>query len=125
MLGAEELPCHLSSHPRPVSCRDGGVGRQSDGRVERRDASGHLDPKREQIVVDEPEWRSQPRHALKILIGEGRSFQLLLPQLRQRMQAAAEQGSHLLRGHLVPGGKPVNPVQAGADPHPGFSPRSL
>ena len=35
-----------SPHPRPVSRRDRGVGRPSGGRVERRDALGHLDPER-------------------------------------------------------------------------------
>jgi hypothetical protein len=57
MLGPEELPGHLSAHPRQVSRRDRGVSRPSDGRVERRDAPGHLDPKRAQIIVDDPERR--------------------------------------------------------------------
>ena len=34
------------------------------------------------------------------------------------MQTAAEQGSHLLGGHRVAGGQAVDPVHAGADPHP-------
>ena len=118
MLGQEELPGHLSPHPRPVSRRDRGVGRPSDCGVERRDALGHLDPKRAQIVVDDLERRPQPRHVLKILSGEVGSFQLLLPQLGQRMQTAAEQRSHLLRRHRVAGGKSVDPVHPGADPHP-------
>jgi hypothetical protein len=37
MLGEEELPGHLSPHPRPVSRRDRGVGRQSDRSIERPD----------------------------------------------------------------------------------------
>jgi hypothetical protein len=119
MLGPEELPCHLSPHPRPVSRRDRGVGRPSDCRVERRDALGHLEPKRAKIVVDDLERRPQPRRVQKILIGEVGSFQLLLPQLGQRVQTAAEQGSHLLRGHRVAGCKSVDPVHAGADPQPG------
>ena len=41
-----------------------------------------------------------------------------LAELRQRMQTAAEQGSHLLGSHRVAGGKPVDPVHPGADPHP-------
>ena len=118
MLSAEELPCHLSPHPGPVSRRDRGVGRPSDGGVERRDALGHLNSKRAQIVVDDLERRPQPRHVLKVLSGEVGSFQLLLPQLGQRMQTAAKQGSHLLRGHRVASGKSVDPVHAGPDPHP-------
>ena len=50
--------------------------------------------------------------------GEVRSFQLLLPELGQRVQTAAEQRSHLLGGHRVAGGQAVDPVQAGTDPHP-------
>jgi hypothetical protein len=118
MLGEEELTGHLSPHPRPVSRRDRGVGRPSDGGVERRDALSHLNPKRAQIVVDNLERRPQPRHVLKILSREVGSLQLLLPQLGQRMQTAAKQRSHLLRRHRVTGGKSVDPIQAGADPHP-------
>ncbi len=118
MLGPEELPCHLSPHPRPVSRRDRGVGRPSDCGVERRDALGHLDPKRAQIVVDDLERRPEPRHVLKILSGEVGSLQLLLPQLRQRMQTAAKQRPHLLRGHRIASGKSVDPVHPRADPHP-------
>ena len=55
---------------------------------------------------------------LKVLNGEVGPFQLLLPQLGQRMQTAAEQRSHLLRGHRVADGQSVDPVQAGTDPHP-------
>jgi hypothetical protein len=117
MLSAEELSCHLSPHPRPVSRRDRGVGRPSDGGVERGDALGHLEPKRAQIVVDDLERRPQPRHILKVLTGEVGPFQLLLPQLGQRMQTAAKQGSHLLRGHRVASGKSVDPAHPGTDPH--------
>jgi transposase len=38
MLGLEEFTCHLSAHPGPVSRSDRGIGRPSDGGVERRDA---------------------------------------------------------------------------------------
>jgi hypothetical protein len=119
MLSEEELPGHLSPHPRPVSRRDRGVGRHSDGGVERRDASGHLEPERDEIVVDDLERRPQPRHVLKVLSGEVGSFQLLLPQLSQRVQTAAKQGSHLLRGHRVAGGKSVDPVHPRPVRHPG------
>jgi hypothetical protein len=59
---------------------------------------------------------AQPGYLLEVAFGEVRSFQLLLPQLGQRMQAAAEQRSHLLRGHRVADWQTVDPVQAGADP---------
>jgi hypothetical protein len=118
MLGQEELTSHLSPHPGPVSRRDRGVGRPSDGAVERRDALGHLKPKRAQIVVDNLERRPQPRHILKIPQSEVGSLQLLLPQLGQRMQTAAEQGSHLLRGHRVASGQAVDPIHPRPAPHP-------
>jgi hypothetical protein len=118
MLSVEELTGYLSPHPGPVSRRDRGVGRPSQCRVERRDALGHLDPKRSQIVVDDPERPPQPRRILKVPQGEVGSFQLLLPQLRQRVQTAAEQRSHLLPGHRVASGKSVDPVHPRADPHP-------
>ena len=70
------------------------------------------------IVVDDLERHPQPRHILKVLSGEVGSFQLLLPQLGQRMQTAAEQRSHLLRGHRVAGGQAVDPVHPRTDPHP-------
>ena len=103
MLSKEELPGHLSPHPRPVSRRNRGVGRPLDGGVERRNALGHLEPKRHQIVVDDPERHPQPRHILKVPQGEVGSFQLLLPQLSQWVQTAAEQGPLLLRRHRIAG----------------------
>jgi hypothetical protein len=51
-------------------------------------------------------------------LGEVGSFQLLLSELGQRMQAAAEQRSHLLGGYRVVGGQAVDPVHAGTDPRP-------
>jgi hypothetical protein len=118
MGGEEEFTSHLSPHPGPVSRRDRGVGRPFDGGVERRDASGHLKPKRAKIVVDDLERRPQPRNVLKVLNGEVGSLQLLQPQLGQRVQTAAEQGSHLLCGHRVASGKSVDPVHPRPDPHP-------
>jgi hypothetical protein len=82
MRGEKELQGHLSPHPRPVSRRDRGVGRPSDGGVEPRNALGHLDPERDQIVVDDLERHPQPRHTLKVPQGEVGTLQLLLPQLR-------------------------------------------
>ena len=67
----------------------------------------------------------QPRHVLKILIGEVGSFQLQLPQLGQRMQTAAEQRPHLLRRHRVADGQAVDPVIPDPIHTPGDSPRSV
>jgi hypothetical protein len=118
MLGPEELPCYLSPHPCPVSRGDRAVGRPADGAVERRDALGHLEPERAQPIVDDLERHPQPRHILKVPQGEVGSFQLLLPQLSEWVQTAAEQGSHLLRGHRVASAQAVDPVHPGPDPHP-------
>jgi hypothetical protein len=76
-------------------------------------------------VVDDLERHSQPRRILKVPHGEIGPFQLLLSQLRQRVQAAPEQGSHLLGGHRIAGGQAVDPRHSRADPHPGDSPRSV
>ena len=73
-------------------------------------------PERADDTIDDLERRAQPGHILEIPQGEVGSFQLLLPELGQRMQTAAEQRSHLLGGHRVAGGQAVDPVQAGADP---------
>jgi hypothetical protein len=70
MLPEEELPGYLSPHPSPVGRRNRGVGRPSDWGVERRDALGHLQPERDQIVVDNLERRPQPRRILKVPYGE-------------------------------------------------------
>jgi hypothetical protein len=74
MLGQKELASHLGPHPRPISSRQRRAHGQARCRIDRREAFGHLDPKRAQIVVDDPERRPQPRHVLKILIGEVGSF---------------------------------------------------
>ena len=68
--------------------------------------------------IDDLERRAQLGRFLEVAWSEVRSFQLLLAELGKRVQAAAEQGSHLLGGHRVAGGQAVDPVQAGADPHP-------
>ena len=71
------------------------------------------------ITINDLERRPQPGRVLEVAFGEVRPFQLLLAELGQRMQTAAEQRSHLLRGHRVADGQAVDPVQAGTDPHPG------
>ena len=125
MLGEEELPGHLGPHPRPISSRQRSAGRKAGRRIDRREASGHLEPERADVTINDLERRPEPGHVLVVALGEVGSFQLLLAELGQRMQAAAEQRSHLLGGHRVAGGQAVDPVQAGTDPHPGVSPRSV
>ena len=80
---------------------------------------GHFEPERADDTIDDLERHAQPGHVLEVTRGEVRSFQLLLAELGQRVQTAAEQRSHLLGGHRVAGGQSVDPVHAGADPHPG------
>ena len=119
MLGEEELPGHLGPHPRPICSRQGSVRRQAGRRLDRRDASGDLEPERADLTIDDLERRPEPGRILVVTPGEVRPFQLLLAELGQRVQTAAEQRSHLLGGHRVAGGQAVDPVQAGTDPHPG------
>ena len=117
MLGQEELAGHLGPHPRPVCSRQGSARGQAGRRIDRPDASGHFEPERADDTINDLERHPQPGHLLEVAWGEVRPFQLLLAQLGQRMQTAAEQRSHLLGGHRVAGGQAVDPVQAGADPH--------
>ena len=119
MLGEEELAGHLGPHPRPICSRQRRAGRQAGRRIDRREASGHFEAERADVTINDLERRPQPGRVLEVAWGEIRPFQLLLAQLGQRVQTAAEQRSHLLGGHRVAGGQAVDPVQAGTDPHPG------
>jgi hypothetical protein len=125
MLGEEKLAGHLGPHPGPIGSRQPRVRRHAGCAVDRRDAFGHLEPERADVAVDNPERSSKAGRVLQVASGEVRSFQLLLAQLGQRMQTATEQRSHLLGGHRVADGQAVDPAQAGTDPHPGVSPRSV
>jgi hypothetical protein len=78
----------------------------------------HLEPERADNTIDDLERHTQTDNILEVTWSEVRSFQPLLAELGQRVQAAAEQRSHLLGSHRVAGGQAVDPVQAGADPHP-------
>jgi hypothetical protein len=51
-------------------------------------------------------------------MGRVRPLELLLTELGKWVQAAAEQRSHLLRGHRITGGQAIDPIQAGTDPRP-------
>jgi hypothetical protein len=83
-----------------------------------RNAPGHLEPERADITIDDLERRAQTGHFLKVTDSECWPFKLLLAELGQRMQTAAEQRPHLLRGHRVADGQAVHPVQAGTQPNP-------
>jgi hypothetical protein len=119
MLGPEELAGHLGPHPGPVCGRQRCVGGKAGCRVDRRDAFRHFEAERADVAINDLERRPEPGRVLVVALGEVGSFQLLLPELGQRVQTAAEQRSHLLGGHRVPYGEAVDPVQTGADPHPG------
>ena len=118
MLGEEELAGHLGPHPRPLSSGQGSAGRKAGRRIDRREASGHLEAERADLTVNDLERRPEPGRILVVALGEVWSCQLLLAELGQRVQATAEQRSHLLGGHRVASGQAVDPVHAGTDPHP-------
>jgi hypothetical protein len=126
MLGLEELAGHFGPHPRPIRCRQRCVGRQAGCGIDSRDAFRDLEPERADDTINDPERSSKTGRVLKVPQGEVGSFQLLLPQLGQGMQTAAEQRSHLLSGHRVADRQAVDPIQARTGPHtPGVSPRSV
>ena len=118
MLSDKELPGYLRPNPRPVSRRDRGVDRLPDRGIESSDPLGHLDPERRRIV-DDLERCPQPHDVPEVLSSEVGAFQLLEPQLGQRMQPAPEQSAHLLRRHRVADVQTVDTLHAGTDPHPG------
>src|SRR5215218_6769808 len=99
MLGEEELPGDLGPHPRPISRRRRSLIRQAGRAIDRRDAFRDLEPERADDTINDPERSSKTGRVLEVADSEIRSFQLLLAQLGQRMQTAAEQRSHLLSAH--------------------------
>ena len=118
MRSEEELPGHLGPHPRPISGRQRSAGRQAARRLDRPDAFGDLEAERADVAVNDLERRPEPGRILVVAFGEVRPLELPLSELGKRVQAAAEQCSHLLGGHRVAGGQAVDPVHAGTDPQP-------
>jgi len=118
VLSDKELPGYLRPHPGPISRRDRGVDRLAGGGIKSSDALGHLDPERRRIV-DDLERCPQPHDVLEVLSNQVGDFQLLEPQLSQRMQPAPEQSAHLLRRHRVADVQTVDSLHAGTNPHPG------
>jgi hypothetical protein len=99
MRAEEELPGHLRSHPRPISSRQRSAGGKAGRRLDRREALCHFEAERADISINDLEGDPESRRVLVVALGEVGSFKLLLPELGQRVQAAAEQCSHLLSGH--------------------------
>jgi hypothetical protein len=118
MRGQEEFAGNLGPHPRPIGGRQRRAHGQAGRRIDHPDAFGHLQPERADITIDNPERNPQTGYLLEVAYGEVRSFQLLLSELGQRMQTAAKQGPHLLRGDRVARPQAVDAVHAGSDPHP-------
>ena len=118
MLGPEKLAGHLGPHPRPIRSRQRSAGGQPGRRLDRRETSCHFEAEGADLAINDLERHPQPGRVLEVTSGDIRPFQLLLPELGQRMQTAAEQRSHLLRGHRVPDAQAVDPIHAVTDPHP-------
>jgi hypothetical protein len=103
MLGQKELASHFGPHPRPISSRQRSAGRKAGRRLHRCEASCHLEAEWADLTINDLERHPQPSRILKVPQGEIWPFKLLLAELGQRVQAAAEQRSHLLGGHRVAG----------------------
>jgi hypothetical protein len=110
MLGQEEVAGHLGPHPRPISNRQRRGGRQGGRSVDPGNAPGDLEPEWADIAIDNPERSSKTGRVLIVARGEVWPFQLLLAELGQWMQTAAEQCTHQLGGHRVADGQAVDPV---------------
>jgi hypothetical protein len=102
-------PCSAAKNSRATSVRTRAIrsrhrraGRQAGRRLDHPDAFRHLQPKRADDTIDNSERHAQLGHLLEVADSEVRSFQLLLPELGQRVQTATEQRSHLLRCHRRP-----------------------
>jgi hypothetical protein len=117
MLSDKELPDHLRPNPRPVSRRDRDIDRLPDRGIQRSDPPSHLNPERRRIV-DDLERCPQPHHVPEVPSSQVGAFQLLQPQLGQRMQPTPEQSTHLLRRHRIAHVQTVDTCHAGTDPHP-------
>jgi len=101
MFRGEEFTGHLGPHPRPGCGRQRRIGRKAGCRLDSSDVFGHLEPERADDTLDDPERSSETGRILIVARGEVRSFQLLLSHFGKRVEAAAEQRSHLLCSHRV------------------------
>ena len=66
----------------------------------------------------------EPGHRLEVPLVQVRPLEPVAALRGQRVEAGAEQGLHLLRGDLVPGGRPSMPAIPEPTQCPGVSPRS-
>ena len=66
MRGQEELPGHLGPHPGPIRGRPGSAGGKAGRRMDRREASCHLEPERADITIDDLERDPQTGYFLEV-----------------------------------------------------------
>jgi hypothetical protein len=116
MLGDKELPGDLGAHLCPVGGRHRPVPRQTGRLINPGDPFRDFTPECADVMVD-LERDAESGHGQIVAFSQIRPFELLHPQLCQRVQAAAEQGPHLLRSHRIAGLQTVDAGQPGADPH--------
>jgi hypothetical protein len=117
MLGDKELPGDLGAHLCPVGGRHRPVPRQTGRLINPGDPFRDFTPECADVMVD-LERDAESGHGQIVAFSQIRPFELLHPQLCQRVQAAAEQRPHLLRGHRIAGGKSVDSLHPGTDPQP-------
>jgi hypothetical protein len=118
--GDDESPSGIPDC-KAEGCEQGPAGCDSD------DGAQPVRPLAERIVDAHEQHPKDDAEQVLVLVKRGKHHdrhrqhhcQLALTQLGQRMQTTAKQGSHLLRGHRVAGGKSVDAIQAGTHPHPG------
>src|SRR5215218_7846667 len=124
MLGEEELAGHRGPHARPVFSLQRRSHRQARRGIDRRDPSGHFEPERADDTMDDLEWSSKIARVLIVAWGEVWPFQLLLAELGQRVQTAAEQRAcSAVTGS--PTASPSIPFVPEPIHTPGVSPRSV
>jgi hypothetical protein len=116
MLGDKELPGDLGAHLCPVCDRHRPVPRQTGRLIDPSDPFRDFTPEWADVMVEDLEWDAESGHGQIVAFSQVRPFELLQPQLRQRVQAAAEQGPHLLRAHQIAGGEAVDSRHPRTDP---------
>jgi len=115
VLGLEELFRHLCPDPCPGGGGDLGVGWCADQGVQFGYPLRHLDPERRRLI-DDPERSAEPHRLLDGVQREVGALELLRAGVGEWVQAASEQGTHLLRGHRIASVYAVYAVRAGAEP---------
>jgi hypothetical protein len=85
MRRKEEFAGHLGPHPRPISSGQGSARGQAGCRIDHREASCHFEAEWADASIEDLEWRAQLDHVLEVAGSEVWPFELLLPQLGQRV----------------------------------------